>query len=705
MTSTTAEQLCRKFSLAEIRSATGDFSDEQVIGKGGFGKVYKGLIDNGSLIAAIKRLASNSKQGEKEFVMEMETLTKVRHRNLVSLIGYCNEQGEMILVYEYVANGTLADHLHNNSSSSLTWNERLMICIGAGRGLDYLHSGCSIIHRDVKSTNILLDENFTAKVADFGLAKHLSTHILESYVSASVKGSFGYFDPSYFTTGRLTRASDTYAFGVVLLELLSGKPAVDPRLSEGELCLTMWAQDKFRNGKANQIVASNLRGEISEDCLKTFVRVAKKCLLQEPKKRLTMTQAVAQLESALEQQNRKGAPSKSQFWPLNTFWNRDISSGSTQKHENKVEVLNMLPEAIPAIEEDAVEYKQTVDMPQIAVPIDPELKNEHIVNMQSIVVPAIPLSEINEITDYFSSLISKSSRGGSLFHGILSGQDAAVKKLSGKLSHQEFLKEVSRKSNLEHENVVRLLGYCLDGGLQALIYEFAPRGSLHDILHGGQDRFLDPSPTLSWAQRIEIAVGAAKGLHYIHEKRLIHQRVRSSNVLLFDDEIAKITNFNQPTECPCTSSKAVFYNEPYPGTSTLHPDCIYHPPECGRSFQSEKGDVYSFGVVLLELLTGHKPYDHTRPQGQKHIVTWATPKLGEDKVQKIVDARLNGDYPPKAVAKMAAIAALCVQSKAEFRPDMPIVLKALQITSRMTSDYLLKLKKQHIRAESDSDYL
>ncbi|KAH6815822.1 Malectin/receptor-like protein kinase family protein [Perilla frutescens var. frutescens] len=696
MTSTTAEQLCRRFLLAEIRSATGDFSDAHVIGKGGFGKVYKGFIDDESIIVAIKRLASNSKQGEKEFVMEMETLTKVRHRNLVSLIGYCNEQGEMILVYEYMANGTLANHLYNNSSSSLTWNERLMICIGAGRGLDYLHSGCSIIHRDVKSTNILLDENFTAKVADFGLAKHLSTNILESYVSASVKGSFGYFDPSYFTTGRLTRASDTYAFGVVLLELLSGKPAVDPRLSEGELCLTMWAQDKFRNGKADQIVASNLRGEISEDCLKTFVGVAKKCLHHEPKKRLTMTRAVAQLEFALEQQERKGATRKSQFWPLNTFWNRDISSGkseicsncltfdlwnstdygdtgSTQKNGNKVEVLNMLPEDIPAIEEDAIEYKQTADMPQIAVPIDPELKNEHNANMQSIVVPAIPLSEIKEITNDFSSnkcLISKSSGGGSLFHGVLrSGQDAAVKKLSRNLSHQEFLKEVSRKSNLEHENVVRLLGYCGDGGVQILIYEFAPRGSLHDILHGQQD-ILDPGPTLSWAQRIEIAVGAAKGLHYIHEKTLIHQSIKSSNVLLFDDEIAKISNFNQPTEFPWERSKAAFYDEPYPG----------------RSLRGEKGDVYCFGVVLLELLTGHKPFDPKR-RVQQNIVTWATPQLSVDKVEKIVDARLNGDYPPKAVAKMAAIAALCVQSEAEFRPDMSIVIQALlplQLTSRMT---------------------
>lgn len=323
--------LCRRFSLAEMQLATGDFTDARVIGKGGFGTVYEGLIDNGSLIVAIKRLASNSNQGEREFMREMETLTKLRHRNLVSLIGYCNEPGEKILVYEFMANGTLADHLYKLSRNrNLTWNQRLKICIGAGRGLDYLHSGSSnsIIHRDVKSTNILLDVNLAAKVSDFGLAKDISA---ESHVSASLKGSFGYFDPSYFTTGRLTMASDTYAFGVVLLEVLSGRAAVDHGLAEDEVSLTMWAQERIRNGRVDQIVDSDLRGEISEDSLNTFVEVAKRCLRHEPKERLTMSRVVAQLECALEQQERKGLTHKSHFWPFSAFWNRCIPSAKSDQ--------------------------------------------------------------------------------------------------------------------------------------------------------------------------------------------------------------------------------------------------------------------------------------------------------------------------------------------------------------------------------------
>ncbi|EYU22231.1 hypothetical protein MIMGU_mgv1a022345mg, partial [Erythranthe guttata] len=305
-----AKRLCRRFSLDELQLATEDFSESHLIGRGGFGRVYKGLVDNGRKTVAIKRQKLESHQGSREFLTEIETLTELRHVNLVSLIGFCNEHGEMILVYEYMACGTLADQLYklsrtNHDRHSLTWRQRLTICIGAGRGLDYLHTGHSLIHRDVKASNILLDENFVAKVSDFGLAKYLSTcKLQQSHVSTKVKGTFGYFDPNYFNTGKLTMKSDTYAFGVMLLEVLGGRPAVDPRAGEDEQILTKWARESISNGNLDQIIASNLRGEITDDSLKAFVEVAGRCLHDEPKKRPTMAEVVFQLEFALEQQER-----------------------------------------------------------------------------------------------------------------------------------------------------------------------------------------------------------------------------------------------------------------------------------------------------------------------------------------------------------------------------------------------------------------
>ncbi|XP_055811174.1 pto-interacting protein 1-like [Solanum dulcamara] len=300
------------------------------------------------------------------------------------------------------------------------------------------------------------------------------------------------------------------------------------------------------------------------------------------------------------------------------------------------------------------------------------------VNILPIAVPSITVDELKDITDNFGTkaLIGEGSYGR-VYHGVLkSGRAAAIKKLdSSKQPDREFTAQVSMVSRLKHENVVELLGYSVDGGLRVLAYEYAPNGSLHDILHGRKGvKGAQPGPVLSWAQRVKIAVGAAKGLEYLHEKaqpHIIHRDIKSSNVLLFDDDVAKIADFDLSNQAPDMAAR--LHSTRVLGTFG------YHAPEYAMTGQlSSKSDVYSFGVVLLELLTGRKPVDHTLPRGQQSLVTWATPRLSEDKVKQCVDARLGTDYPPKAVAKMAAVAALCVQYEADFRPNMSIVVKALQ---------------------------
>ncbi|KAG4204698.1 hypothetical protein ERO13_A04G054600v2 [Gossypium hirsutum] len=235
--------------------------------------------------------------------------------------------------------------------------------------------------------------------------------------------------------------------------------------------------------------------------------------------------------------------------------------------------------------------------------------------------------------------------------------------------------QLSVVSRLKHGNFVELLGYCMEENNKILIYEHATMGSLHDVLHGRKGvQGAEPGPVLSWNQRVRIAVGAAKGLEYLHEKvqpSIVHRDVRSSNVLLFDDFVTKIADFNLTNQS--SDSSARLHSTRVLGTFG------YHAPEYAMTGQiTQKSDVYSFGVVLLELLTGRKPVDHTMPKGQQSLVTWATPRLSEDKVKQCVDPKLNNDYPPKAIAKLAAVAALCVQYEADFRPNMTIVVKALQ---------------------------
>lgn len=295
-------------------------------------------------------------------------------------------------------------------------------------------------------------------------------------------------------------------------------------------------------------------------------------------------------------------------------------------------------------------------------------------------VPSISLDELKEKTENFGSkaLIGEGSYGRVYYANLSSGKAVAVKKLDVSAepeSNVEFLTQVSMVSRLKHENLVELLGYCVEGNIRVLAYEFATMGSLHDILHGRKGvQGAQPGPVLDWIQRVRIAVDAARGLEYLHEKvqpSIIHRDIRSSNVLLFEDFKAKVADFNLSNQAPDMAAR--LHSTRVLGTFG------YHAPEYAMTGQlTQKSDVYSFGVVLLELLTGRKPVDHTMPRGQQSLVTWATPRLSEDKVKQCIDPKLKGEFPPKAVAKLAAVAALCVQYESEFRPNMSIVVKALQ---------------------------
>ncbi|XP_021738607.1 probable receptor-like serine/threonine-protein kinase At4g34500 [Chenopodium quinoa] len=288
----------RWYSLRELEVATRGFSDENIIGEGGYGVVYKGVLEDGSIVA-VKNLLNNKGQAEKEFKVEVEAIGKVRHKNLVGLVGYCADGAQRILVYEYVDNGTLEQWLHGDVGdvSPLTWDFRMKIAIGTAKGLAYLHEGLEpkVVHRDVKSSNILLDKNWNAKVSDFGLAKLLGSEA--SYVTTRVMGTFGYVSPEYASTGMLSEWSDVYSFGVLLMELISGRCPVDYSKPPGEMNLVDWFKGMVATRRAEEVVDPLITVQPSSRALKRVLLICLRCIDLDANKRPKMGQIVHMLEA------------------------------------------------------------------------------------------------------------------------------------------------------------------------------------------------------------------------------------------------------------------------------------------------------------------------------------------------------------------------------------------------------------------------
>lgn len=361
----------KTFTLAELDKATERFSSRKILGEGGFGCVYHGIMGDGAEVAVKLLNRDNNQNGDREFIAEVEMLSRLHHRNLVKLIGICIEGRTRCLVYELVPNGSVESHLHDvdKENGPLDWDARLKIALGAARGLAYLHedSNPRVIHRDFKASNVLLEDDFTPKVSDFGLAREATEG--SSHISTRVMGTFGYVAPEYAMTGHLLVKSDVYSYGVVLLELLSGRKPVDMSQPPGEENLVTWARPLLMSREGlQQLVDPTLSGMYDFDDMAKVAAIASMCVHPEVTQRPFMGEVVqalkliyndkdevcgdstTQRDSSVVESDFKGdhAPSDSSWWnagggatprltygQASSFITMDYSSGPLEDLENR----------------------------------------------------------------------------------------------------------------------------------------------------------------------------------------------------------------------------------------------------------------------------------------------------------------------------------------------------------------------------------
>ncbi|KAI4329249.1 hypothetical protein L6164_021536 [Bauhinia variegata] len=342
------------FTYDELAMATNGFSNSNLVGQGGFGNVYKGVLGNGKTVA-VKQLKSGSLQGEREFQAEVEIISRVHHRHLVSLVGYCMAGTQRMLVYEFLPNNTLEFHLHGKDRPTMDWSTRMKIAIGSAKGLAYLHEDCQpkIIHRDIKASNILLDDNFESKVADFGLAKFSPD--ANTHVSTRVMGTFGYLAPEYASSGKLTDKSDVFSFGVVLLELITGRKPVDRDESFPDDSMVEWARpllsQALENGSLEPLADPRLQKNYNSDEMIRMVACAATCVRNSARRRPQMSQVVRALEGniSLDDLNEGIAAGHSR-----AFGSFESSSYDTAQY--KIDIENCRKLALGGQEEGTSEY-------------------------------------------------------------------------------------------------------------------------------------------------------------------------------------------------------------------------------------------------------------------------------------------------------------------------------------------------------------
>ncbi|KAG4394477.1 hypothetical protein AAZX31_20G041600 [Glycine max] len=726
----------KDFNYEELLEATEGFSIENSLSEREDGPTFEGLLERQVKIVVKKYQVTTSHQ-EKILKSEVQLFISARHKNVVMLLGLCTNKSQLMIVYEQVCNGSLEQYLTRGSFQSLTWKQRLKVAMGTARGLKYLH-GNNIIHGNIKPSNILLTHDFEPRIGDFdfGKVKHGPK---KSSKDKSVRNS-GYAAPEYVENGKVSNKTDVYSFGVVLLELISGRRATD-KLPGGK-SLVDWARPLLGGKKYPKLVDLKISNSYEEEKLLWLVQVTEQCLRKNPKERITMNMVVSSLQGIEEsaeysviedsppensclphdepamistQGQMKADPVKQeQEWigrnqyeeerslRLTVITNDIIGQRNADQLIQGGEDVQSSPHEemsrVTVISNDVIDEKNSnqkiQEKLQIKGSCDEGLKNANeakviLENSKSSVCSICrsrrPYSglqkkytyeELEAATEGFSIKYSLcEGEYGPAFRGQLENNQEIVIKQHTFTSLQEqkvFISEFQLLINARHENVIMLLGSCIRLSQLLIVYEKACNGSLDQYLSR------QSATSLTWGERVKVAIGVARGLKYLHENNIVHGGIKPSNILLNHEFKPMVGDFvfgKERCELKNVCKQKSIRN------------CGYTAPECQESEElSTEADVYSFGVVLVELIAGRMIAD--KILGQKCLVECVRSLLGRREYRQLVDPKVRSSYDEQELVSLFHITENCLKKNPKERFTMNMVVSALPCVANSNGLYV-----------------
>lgn len=709
----------RIFSYSELYIGSNGFSEDEILGSGGFGKVYRAVLPSDGTVVAVKCLAEKGERFEKTFAAELVAVAHLRHRNLVRLRGWCVHDDQLFLVYDYMPNRSLDRVLfrrpENIGSSPLDWERRKKIVNGLAAALFYLHEQLEtqIIHRDVKTSNVMLDSNFNARLGDFGLARWLEHKIEYQSRTPSMKnqqfrlaettkigGTIGYLPPESFQKRSFATAkSDVFSFGIVVLEAVSGRRAVDLTYPDEQIILLDWTRKLSDEGMLLRAGDTRLPdGSYNLSDMEQMIHVGLLCTLHHPQSRPNMKWAVDALSGNIYGKLPDLPSFKSH--PLYI----SLTSPSNSSSSYTITTRSTTTRSTTSISTAALNSSNFVTATGETIYVTAEFESSNISSSHSsrhqpcpfpmVETPrVITYKEIISATNNFADSRRVAELDfGTAYHGFLDNRyHVLIKRLGMKTCpalRVRFSNELQNLGRLRHRNLVQLRGWCTEQGEMLVVYDYSASRLLSHVL------FHHTSCILQWHYRYSIIKSLACAIRYLHEEwdeQVIHRSITSSAIVLDADMNPRLGCF----------ALAEFLTRNEHGHHVVvdknRSACGifgYMAPEYVESGEATTmADVYSFGIVLLEVVSGQMAVDFRR-----HEVLLVK-RVHEFEAQKrpyeeLADWRLDGNYNHRELLRLVKLGIACTSSNPESRPSMRQIVSILDGYDKWLLDNLQKEEKR-----------